>query len=924
MQHIFKPILLFAIISIILLSGCQKQSTFNIQNTDKPKQLIKKLEATTPITTVRFNPQHPTQVALGLQNGLVHFWDFAENKLSTLTAHKHLLIDVAFSSDGSLLATGGYDDRIVRIWNIHKMQEIQSFSLHDRIMKVAFSPDGTHLAVAVFADKEASNNIIVIWDIQQQKIVKRLKKHKQAISSIVFSQDNQWLASGSFDGSVNLWHWKTGNIEKTFQHSLPITSLDYTTDKQLLAIGLQDGRVQFLEINTEKLTHVIKHDSWTSQLIFFQNGKRLISSSFQNKVTIQKLPEQTIEKEINIYQTITRVDLNKTEDRIAVSLMDGTVRIYDLQGQLQDLLVMSATAKEWLSCDYNQQTCLKTNPPVDFLTLLKNFYSLFFLLASILIAVSLWFYVRIYKHPITLQLSANPKELLKLPLQQLPEAKRLLEITGRLNTILGKCDISPKTFEQAITFLNARPKEQANILVQRLMSVIESEKLPVFLIKLRSFRLNLDNCLFYFPEKHLVASDILHKLEYEDIFHTKKVIIITLELDKQQSLRFYGKDRRNEWIVPDEVELTKWLLSATPIETFSRILSNQLNLAKISPYQMSGGLSKEESFFGRTNILSDILSRQLRNYLIIGGREIGKTSLLNYLKSQYEKRADLEIHYHLCIYNTDIFQELANLLNLKNADRNFEQISNYLDNSDKVHIFLVDEIDVVIKSEKQPDYLNLQKLRSLSTNSKCYFILTGVWHLYESALLEYYSPLRNFGEIIILGELEYEACQDLIVKPLDALNISINEQLTKYIIEQTGQRANLIARICHLLVSNLNNTTPVIDNTMLDKVLQDDKLQDTVSNWVGIAPSSDEKVLDKMIVYTTVQQGRFTLQTVLDNLKAYQFPHNRDNVKTELDRLSLEFVFKKVEHGQYIYAVPLLRENLLQENIEMLILELDI
>ena len=168
MRYIFKPILLFAIISIILLSGCQKQSTFNIQNTDKPKELIKKLEATTSITTVRFNPQHPTQVALGLQNGLVHLWDFAENKLSTLTAHKHLLIDVAFSPDGSLLATGGYDDRIVRIWNIHKMQQIQSFSLHERIMKVAFSPDGTHLAVAVFADKEGSNDI-VIWDIQQKK-----------------------------------------------------------------------------------------------------------------------------------------------------------------------------------------------------------------------------------------------------------------------------------------------------------------------------------------------------------------------------------------------------------------------------------------------------------------------------------------------------------------------------------------------------------------------------------------------------------------------------------------------------------------------------------------------------------------------------------------------------------------------------------
>jgi hypothetical protein len=408
-------------------------------------------------------------------------------------------------------------------------------------------------------------------------------------------------------------------------------------------------------------------------------------------------------------------------------------------------------------------------------------------------------------------------------------------------------------------------------------------------------------------------------------FQNKKVIIITLELDKQQSLHPYGKDRRNEWIIPNECELTEWLLSAKPIETFSHIVSNQLSLAKISPYQMSGGLSKKEYFFGRINIISDILSRQLRNYLIIGGRQIGKTSLLNYLKLQYdEKRPDLEVHY-LCLYNTDIVKQLANCLNLKNAEANLEQISNYLDNSDKVHIFLLDEIDTVIKYEKQYDYLNLHKLRSLSSKSKCYFILAGVWQLYESALLEYYSPLRNFGEIITLGALEYEACQNLIVKPLDALNISIeNEQLIKYIIEQTGQRANLISLICHLLLCNLNNTAQVIDKAMLDKVLQDDELQRAFLAWEGIAPSYDEQVLDKMIVYTTVQQGCFTLQTVLENLKAYQFPHNRENVKKALARLSLEFVFKKVEHGQYIYAVPLLRENLLQEDIEILIQELNI
>ncbi len=115
-------------------------------------------------------------------------------------------------------------------------------------MKVAFSPDGTHLAVAVFADKEG-NNDIVIWDIQQQKIVKRLKKHKLAVSNIIFSEE---LVSASFDGSINIWHWKTATIENTFQYNLPITSIDLSSYKQLLAIGFQNCNVQLRELNTEK------------------------------------------------------------------------------------------------------------------------------------------------------------------------------------------------------------------------------------------------------------------------------------------------------------------------------------------------------------------------------------------------------------------------------------------------------------------------------------------------------------------------------------------------------------------------------------------------------------------------------------------------------------------------------------------------
>ena len=916
-----KVFLSILIVYLILLSGCQTQHTFTLQKTDnlkevdKLKNIIERLPNKQPVTAVEFRPKYSTQVALTVQSGSVYLWNFIENKLLPVMKHKFTVMDIVFNSDGSLLVSGGFDDKTVKIWDIEKNKEIQRFSIPEKVVKIALSPDDNYIAIGAFKDESPiGNHDVIIWDIRQNKEVRRLKKHTGGISSVVFGQ--AFLVSGSMDGVVHIWNWQSGDILKTFRYGLLISSVALSHDDKLLAVGLQDGSVQVVDIATGHSVQMMKHDSWTTQLISFQKDKYLLSSSFQNKITIQKLEDQQMEKEIVVYQTISSAKLNQEENKLAVSAMDGTVRIYDLQGKLHHLLVMGEMPEEWISCgSYIQGDCLESLPPISIKTLFSHHYTLLF--CSFFVILFYLFYQRFYKHPLVLKLSANPQMLFELPVQQLPEVKKLLRMTGRLNTTLVRCQISPRVFKQAVNFVKAIPEIQANVLMQRLMSdSIELQTSQVFLVKLPPFHLNLDNCLFYFPEKHLSVNEIIHHLEYQEVFQGKKVIVVTLDLDKQQGLRPHGEKTHNEHIIPDGIELTKWLLSEKPIETFCHIISKQLRLDKISPYQMSGGLEKEASFFGRTHIISDILSREPRNYLIVGGRQIGKTSLLKYLEREYKKKPNVEVHY-LCLFNDDIVKQLSNKLGLPKLN-NLDNLNHYLEDTGNLHIFLLDETDALIKFEKQRNYANLEKLRNLASNDKCYFILAGVWYLYESVTFEYYSPLRNFGELITLGELEYEACHNLVIKPLDALSISIDVQLTQSIIEKTGQRANLIAKVCHLIVHDLSGS--IVDKTLVDKVFREQTLlQPLLSSWHGIAPTRPEKKLDKMIVYSTIQQESFTLKSVLDTLTAYQFSHSAEDVKRSLARLSLELIFKECEHNQYQHAIPLLRDNLLKENSERLI-----
>ena len=69
------------------------------------------------------------------------------------------------------------------------------------ITSVAFSPDGTLLASA------SADRTVRLWAIHAGTgaPVQTLRSHAAAVTSVAFSPDGTLLASASFDGTVKLW-----------------------------------------------------------------------------------------------------------------------------------------------------------------------------------------------------------------------------------------------------------------------------------------------------------------------------------------------------------------------------------------------------------------------------------------------------------------------------------------------------------------------------------------------------------------------------------------------------------------------------------------------------------------------------------------------------------------------------------------------
>ncbi len=192
--------------------------------------------------------------------------------------------------------------------------------------------------------------------------------------------------------------------------------------------------------------------------------------------------------------------------------------------------------------------------------------------------------------------------------------------------------------------------------------------------------------------------------------------------------------------------------------------------------QAGGGVSRE-AIFGRDEILAHILSREPASYLVVGGRQLGKTSLLQAIRRRLEDDPKVDVHF-LALTGSDLTAALARSLGLS-RDAGLDAVLGRLAESDRRTLFLIDEADVLVRRDHQRlgegegDVFG--RLRSLSEEGRCHFILTGFWNLYEVAVLDYGSPLRNFGETLRLDALERQACVQLATEPMATLGLGYQQ-----------------------------------------------------------------------------------------------------------------------------------------------------
>lgn len=114
---------------------------------------------------------------------------------------------LAFSPDGSRLAVLSANEG--RIWDIGTCQILTSF-LAAKSQSIAWSPTGKLLATC--GPAVAGNAGIRLWDADTAVPFDQLAGSRSPVTSIAFSADGKYLASGCQDATVNLWEMAAENV----------------------------------------------------------------------------------------------------------------------------------------------------------------------------------------------------------------------------------------------------------------------------------------------------------------------------------------------------------------------------------------------------------------------------------------------------------------------------------------------------------------------------------------------------------------------------------------------------------------------------------------------------------------------------------------------------------------------------------------
>lgn len=188
------------------------------------------------VTLWDISPQWELKKTLGPQGGDLNLLD--ESSI------QDRVMAIAFSPDGQTLVTGGGEPSRggeLLFWNLNEPDKPAPVpdAHSDTVLSVQFSRDGTKL-VTGGADKFCK-----VFDTAKRSQILLLEGHTDHVMGVAFNADGNIAASGAADRLIKIWDLETGEIQRTISnYSRQVTSIRFIGDTNRIVSSNGDTSVK--------------------------------------------------------------------------------------------------------------------------------------------------------------------------------------------------------------------------------------------------------------------------------------------------------------------------------------------------------------------------------------------------------------------------------------------------------------------------------------------------------------------------------------------------------------------------------------------------------------------------------------------------------------------------------------------------------
>ena len=279
-------------------------------------------------------------IATGDRDGLIQLWNTTtwQESGTPYSGHTHAILDLAFSSDGTKLASVALDNTLIE-WELSSTdsQKLVQAEAPGGLTAVAYSTDNTHIitggndfqlkiwdagnltvlktkafsgkVVDIASIKESSLFVIggsdqkvALLDISGDMVLTEVGELLYPLTSVAVSPDGKLIAAGDLNSGITVWDIADGKFKepRKIKNDPPensgdlnapgsIHSVAFSPDGKLIFSGLHNGTIRSLNVGTEEVQQNQFLNAHVKNLAVSHDSQYLVTQQDNNVLTIWDL-----------------------------------------------------------------------------------------------------------------------------------------------------------------------------------------------------------------------------------------------------------------------------------------------------------------------------------------------------------------------------------------------------------------------------------------------------------------------------------------------------------------------------------------------------------------------------------------------------------------------------------------------------------